>query len=559
MPTLKSGLIEKYTIADGREAARYWVHDQIIVGGEVRNRADGEHLEKDLGITHVLSLQNEVADSGKFNVPVCQLGMPDQGQDIPDMLTNTAKNFVSDALKDPKNRVYIHCQIGGSRSPAIAYAMLLACKLVDSKAKAMEWIRECKGDWQGGWQPYPKYIESIDKAINIAPGTDTVCATEHGTLSEDGLSVWNGRGWVAHGHSMPAGEKGKWPKRLMQLRNGSWFPYTKLFVSTPTYFGQAFATYMGSLLQLARGSAEMGIEVRLSWPRGDGIARCRNRQISEFLDTDCTHYIAIDADIGFNPQHLMDMVTSGLDITFGAYPAKGIEWEQLWRLMEAGVVKEHKQMETAALRFVVNYRQEDITSNQFPTIEYPDGRLFLEVNEASTGFTCIKRSVIEDMIANYPELTYLDDYPATRFRHQYNLFKMGIDDDAPHEIATRELQSAAVACSEGKMEVGAFLAAARAYKDARSKLGVNEGLGRYLSEDYGFCRLAKRLGYKIYIYTQAHLSHTGLYTYEGSFSSQFGKNSTGATIPLPTKEVASVSKEKINGQQVAQPEPQASV
>ena len=43
-----------------------------------------------------------------------------------------------------------------------------------------------------------------------------------------------------------------------------------------------------------------------------------------------------------------------------------------------------------------------------------------------------------------------------------------------------------------------------------------ESGNRMLSEDYHFCKLARKNGYKIYAAPWVHLSHTGTYIFDGT-------------------------------------------
>jgi hypothetical protein len=342
--------------------------------------------------------------------------------------------------------------------------------------------------------------------------------------------VFDGSAWVAHGGPpLPEEHRAQWPDRLVMSSLHGWQPRRALYISTPTYYGQAHAEYMRSIVDLAMAVTPWGMELRFAWPRGDGIARCRNRELTTFLnDTDCTHFVCIDSDIGFAPKHLVDMVTSGLDFTAGAYPAKGYEWGTILERVKSGEVTEPQHMEQAGLRFVVNYRDEHAMKGEYPTIDLDDGRRFVEVAEASTGFWVVRRRVVEAMRNAYPELGYLDDTPGNKGKILHNLMAMGLDPCAPYEMARRNLEQAAIRTVEGQ-GVGDLMAAAKALVQARNGLATGETLGRYLSEDYAFCRLAAMLGYKIYVYTAATLSHTGICTYAGSFGDTLRAN------PLPPK------------------------
>ena len=83
----------------------------------------------------------------------------------------------------------------------------------------------------------------------------------------------------------------------------------------------------------------------------------------------------------------------------------------------------------------------------------------------------IKRKVITDMIDKYPETEYINDIRAYKTSEKsdkyYNLFQCKVVDH------------------------------------------------RYLSEDYGFCRLWQNMGGKIFIDLTARLTHIGQFSYFG--------------------------------------------
>lgn len=343
--------------------------------------------------------------------------------------------------------------------------------------------------------------------------------------------VWNGEDWEPHGLG-PFGEycRDEWP--MLLKRGSTWQPYLYLFISTPLYDGSGHNTYMKSILELSQQCLPLGVQIYFSWPRGDGIARCRNRQIQEFLKSPCTHMVCVDGDIGFKPQDLINLVTCNLGVVFGAYPAKGLEWQAVFDGIKAGTIQTAEQAEKAGVRFVVNFTDESQLTGKFNSITMSDGRRYVQIKEGSTGFMCIRRDVMEKMVSAYPERAYQDDYPGpTRGTRMYDLFHMGMDPTSHSELAIDGLKKAAIATSEGGGDLASLLAAATTYEKSVKQLDSTDYLPRYLSEDYGFCRLWTKCGGKIWVYTNAHLTHTGQMTYEGSFNSQF----------LETKPVASPS------------------
>jgi hypothetical protein len=94
----------------------------------------------------------------------------------------------------------------------------------------------------------------------------------------------------------------------------------------------------------------------------------------------------------------------------------------------------------------------------------------VEVLDAPTGFMMIKKDVIREMIAYYPETEYMNDVQAYQINKEdrfYDLF--------PSQIFE----------------------------------------GRYLSEDYGFCRLWQRMGGEIFTDLTVKLNHIGQFCYYG--------------------------------------------
>jgi hypothetical protein len=49
--------------------------------------------------------------------------------------------------------------------------------------------------------------------------------------------------------------------------------------------------------------------------------------------------------------------------------------------------------------------------------------------------------------------------------------------------------------------------------------GIDEESKQYLSEDYMFCLETRRIGFDIWLCPWVNLTHTGTYTFQGSYSS----------------------------------------
>ena len=100
---------------------------------------------------------------------------------------------------------------------------------------------------------------------------------------------------------------------------------------------------------------------------------------------------------------------------------------------------------------------------------------FMEVREAPTGFMCIKRQVLDRLIEAYPDMRYVPDWPKGTYPEggvHYRFFDVMVDPESR----------------------------------------------RYLSEDYGFCRIWEAIGGKIFVDANSDLSHQGERLYTGDFA-----------------------------------------
>ena len=238
------------------------------------------------------------------------------------------------------------------------------------------------------------------------------------------------------------------------------------FVATPSYGGAMSSIYVRSLLGLVNLAWSHGFAMQTRFLDGDSLVpRARNRLVAEFMaDARWTHLFWIDADIGFEPEAALRLLLAGRDVVAGVYPLKTDGWpaEGLREPLPAGTTR--AQFEAAHARFPANAPQGAVDE---------DG--FLEVLDAPTGFMLIARGVFERLAAAMPELRYTPDAPT--------------DDPA-----------------------------SRAWPHYRFfDLMAEPGNGRWLSEDYAFCRRWQAVGGKVHVDARSRLAHQGLRTYAGDF------------------------------------------
>jgi hypothetical protein len=263
-------------------------------------------------------------------------------------------------------------------------------------------------------------------------------------------------------------------------------------IATPCYGGKVFQNYFLSILNLVYATVrQQNMNLSFIIRGGDSlITRARNSIVAEFLSNDqYTHLLWIDADIGFTPESVFRLVSANKDIAAGIYPLKAYTFPDV---LPAEMTKQE---------FANRY-----TKYPFNPIgaSFTVENGFAEVKDAPTGMMLIKREVFYKMIEAYPELKYYPDHMvglegiAQKINdYYYNFFDTFIDDE-----------------------------------------------GRYLSEDYAFCRLWQKMGGKVYADITSKLSHNGSHMFQGDLAATLSYNykteqtQKPAVTPQPVTEVA---------------------
>jgi hypothetical protein len=247
----------------------------------------------------------------------------------------------------------------------------------------------------------------------------------------------------------------------------------KLFVATPMYGGMNHGLYMKSCLDLQTVMIRYGIEVKFSFLFNESlITRARNYLVDEFLRTDFTHMMFIDSDIHFDPNDVVALMALDKDVIGGPYPKKSINWNNIAETARKNPDLNPKELENLVGEYVFNV----VKGTQQFQVSEP-----LEVMEIGTGHMLIKRQVFEKMEKEYPSIKYKPDhvgqahFDGSRYIHAY--FDTVID-----------------------------------HKDSI----VGGGSERYLSEDYMFCQMWRKMGGQIFLCPWMKTQHIGSYAFTGN-------------------------------------------
>jgi hypothetical protein len=241
----------------------------------------------------------------------------------------------------------------------------------------------------------------------------------------------------------------------------------KVMFATPCYISAVSMNYVTSVFDLTWHCARFGLNCILHMHAESLITRGRNKIVMKFLsDESLTHLFWIDSDIVFTPQSVCRLLLADRDIAAGVYPMKRMNWPD--EGLPAGMTR--AEYETRFTDFPFN----PIGHGKERVSDYVDADGFVEVAEAPTGFMCVKRDVFTKLMAHYPHLRYTPDGPPGHpLAHlHWRFFDCMVDPDD----------------------------------------------GRYLSEDFAFCRLWRDLGGKVWVDLDCELGHLGQHIYRGNLA-----------------------------------------
>jgi len=190
---------------------------------------------------------------------------------------------------------------------------------------------------------------------------------------------------------------------------------------------QQAANYLGKEKQMM---------IQLAPLIGDSlVSRARNTALAMFLKSDCDYLFTLDDDISLPKEGLVRLVDADKDLIGGFY-----------RLKQA--FNPEKEASAFAVRFL------DEITLEMDTI--------VEVQYVSSGCVMYKRSFIEQLVKEYPELYYKNNIDS---EDRWSLYQPYV------------------------------------YKN------------EYLSEDWAFCQRAKDKGHKIWLHGGVRCDHFGIKNY----------------------------------------------
>src|SRR3984957_20144602 len=128
--------------------------------------------------------------------------------------------------------------------------------------------------------------------------------------------------------------------------------------ATPCFGGQVCSIYANSIIELQLAAHEKSsLTLKDLMRDGDAlITRARANLMTLFLDDrTATHFLFVDADIGFAPEQVFRLIESGADVVAGVYPIKRVNWDKAKRIIE----NKRPKLPSAALDYVLEIDNPD--------------------------------------------------------------------------------------------------------------------------------------------------------------------------------------------------------
>lgn len=246
-----------------------------------------------------------------------------------------------------------------------------------------------------------------------------------------------------------------------------------LLVATPLYDG-AQADYLRSIVSLVGVAHRRGLPCTFAWLSNNAsISRARNVLAAAFLQSDASHMLFLDGDIGFGPDDVVDLIARmQADDRLAVVGAPCTKRQINWSLVASAAAKGLGQGNPAELeRYSGLFALDPLDPHASFRIDEP-----LELTRVGTGLMVIRRDVIETLCAHHPELRYTPD----AFDRESGL-------------------------------VGDQLT-------ALFQPMIDPESGHLMSDDYAFCRRVRDAGFRVWLAPWMRTSHTGPARFAGALA-----------------------------------------
>lgn len=247
----------------------------------------------------------------------------------------------------------------------------------------------------------------------------------------------------------------------------------RLLVVTPLYAG-AEADYLRSVIQLTGAAERAGVGCAFAWLSNNAsISRARNSLVAAFLQSDATHLLFVDGDIGFVPAEVIDCLARmradpALAVVGAPCPKRMVNWGLVAAAAARGMAADNPAL---LERFSGVFAIDPADPSGTFALDRP-----IELLRVGTGLMIVRRDVIETLVQRHPELRYVPDALDR---------DSGLVGDTIHAL----FQSM-----------------------------IDPGSGHLLSDDFAFCHRVRAAGFRIWLAPWMRTTHTGPARFAGTLA-----------------------------------------
>lgn len=238
----------------------------------------------------------------------------------------------------------------------------------------------------------------------------------------------------------------------------------KIAISTPAYGEIFYTSYVESVLRLVRILERRNWSSYFTSISYADIVESRNYLLTRWFDkTAATHLLFVDADMGFDAQLVLDMISLDQPVVGVVSPKRQIDLEKLARLSADGLPTVNAL--AGAHTFIVKRKAGARQTNRTG---------FIEVDACGTGIMLIRRDCVTEMLRVLPELSDVEAGRTSPLAKNFSRLIRAFD-----------------------------------------PLFVD---GTRLSEDFSFCHRWRQCGGQIWANTAHQITHVGLHRFTARYS-----------------------------------------
>lgn len=187
-----------------------------------------------------------------------------------------------------------------------------------------------------------------------------------------------------------------------------------IFIGTPMFGGMCHGEYTHTLIEVLQKISLQNWSYTYRFIYNDSlITRARDNLVHQFLKTDCTHLLFIDADVIVNPDDVIKLINLDKDVIGGCYPKKFINWQTISELVKNNI--DPKSLLEIGSEYVFN------------VLDGGDSKItgLTKVKNTGTGFLLIKKEVFKKLMLVTP--SYADNLQSSTNEKIYAFFQTSID------------------------------------------------------------------------------------------------------------------------------------